>query len=70
MILALASGSALVSLAIWVIVLVLIVVGSQWVIGKLGLPANIAQIVVVLIGVLALVLFLQRLFPVLGFHGL
>ena len=66
---ALILGSELVNLVIEAIVLVLVVVFAQWVIGKLGLPANIAQVVVVLIGVLALVVFLRALLPVLGFSG-
>jgi len=50
-------------------VLALVVVFAQWVIGKLGLPPNIAQIVVVIIGVCALVIFLRALLPVLGVTG-
>jgi hypothetical protein len=63
------TGSGILSLVVWAVLLVLVVVFAQWVIGRLGLPANIAQIVVVLIGVLALVLFLRKLLPVLGFGG-
>jgi hypothetical protein len=64
--LALLSGSAILSVVIYGIVLVLVVLFAQWVIWQLGLPSRIAQVVVVLIGVLALAVFLRVLLPVLG----
>jgi hypothetical protein len=68
--LALLSLDAVFHLVLLGCVLALVVVFAQWIIGKLGLPPNIAQIVVVIVGVCALLIFLRALLPVLGVGGL
>lgn len=51
----------LVSLLIWLLVLLLVLVVLKYVIAELPLPANVQHVVLLIIGVVGLLLILQRL---------
>jgi hypothetical protein len=65
--LALASSGAIMNVIILGLFLALLVVLARDVIGLFGLPPNVVQIVVVIIGILALMILLRALLPLLGF---